>query len=53
MSINSLGKIGDGQTFDEKLYKKAYGSVDKLGFGKIAKQMVIVIVTKMLSDAKK
>ena len=48
-SVNALGKLGDGQTFDESLFEKAYNNFNKWGSkDKIVKQMVIGMTTYMV-----
>ena len=52
-AVNALGKIGDGQVFDEVLFEKAYKSFDKWNTQKIIKQMVLGMITYMVQNKDK
>ena len=49
-SVNNLGSIGDGYKMNENSFSKGYSAVDKMGFGKIAKPMLLAMVTKIITD---
>ena len=49
-AVNGLGSIGDGYKLNDNAYSKGYSAVDKMGFGKIAKPMVLAMVTKIITD---
>ena len=46
-TVNALGRLGSGKTFDEDAFTKAYKKVDFMGAEKNLKAVVIGLVTAL------
>ena len=51
-SVNYLGSIGSGKTFDEEEFNGKYSTADPMGFEKNLKPVVIGIVTAIINTGE-